>query len=371
MRSWTREGEEIPPDLGDGEKGLVPWFHDESTYRAHNRRLTYWIHESETAGLYKKGEGVTLMVADIVSPNYGFLQEESDGTSPQVEDKRARVTFRAGKQRDGYFCNDDVVEQLEHAIEIAKSRYPNKDHLFIFDNATTHTKLPDNAPVVSKMTLGPSQNVKGEMIGPSGEKIKVKMAPAQFLDGTPQDLYYPANHPIEKLRGAFKGLKTLLEERGIPRARELRLTCPTVDGRKGCPHDQINCCARRTMANQPDFRAQKSILQLLAESHGCSLMYLPKYHCELNPIEQCWGTSKRVYRDYPMSSSEADLKNNMLNSLDTIKLESIRRFATRSRRFVHAYHDGLSGAQAAWANKLYHGHRVITEAILQTVDDPE
>ena len=35
------------------------------------------------------------------------------------------------------------------------------------------------------------------------------------------------------------------------------------------------------------------------------------------------------------------------------------RFANRSARFISAYREGLSGAQAAWANKRYHGHRTL------------
>lgn len=172
--------------------------------------------------------------------------------------------------------------------------------------------------------------------------------------------------------GVFKGLTKLLEERKIPGARKLKLQCPATESRKGmgCEPGATNCCARRTMMNQPDFLNQKTTLQLLAESQGCSVIYLPKYHCELNPIEQCWGAAKWVYRDSPMSSAEADLRRNMLAALDSVKLESIRRFAARSRRFVHFYRDGLTGMQAAWAQKSYRGHRVIAEAIMQTLDGP-
>lgn len=39
------------------------------------------------------------------------------------------------------------------------------------------------------------------------------------------------------------------------------------------------------------------------------------------------------------------------------------RFYTRSLRFADAYSKGLSGKQAAWATKKYHGHRVIPDTI--------
>ncbi|QRW10291.1 DDE superfamily endonuclease [Ceratobasidium sp. AG-Ba] len=371
MRSWDADGKEVAPELEEGERLVVVWFHDESTFYAHDRRTTRWVHEDETAGIYKKGEGVSLMVADFVSADYGWLRSrpESPGAT-EGEISTAQVVFRAGKQRDGWFGTVHVVQQLLRAMAIVKKQYPNEDHVFVFDNATIHTKLPENLPNVSKMTLGPSQKVGGEEIGPSGEKIKINFAPATLPDGTTQQLYHPSDHPIEKLRGAFKGMATILEERNVPNARKLKLVCAaTDDNKQGCLPGSTNCCARRTMMNQPDILAQKSIIQTLAEAEGFSVLYLPKYHCELNPIEQCWGAAKRVYRDSPFSSLEADLKRNMLTALDSVKLESIRRFAARSQRFVHAYLAGLSGSQAAWAMKKFRGHRIIPQALLQEMDE--
>ncbi|KAL5633413.1 hypothetical protein ACGC1H_003789 [Rhizoctonia solani] len=309
----------------------------ESTFYAHDRRLTRWIHEQETARLFKKGEGVSLMVADFVSADYGWLRSwpvppmaapvvpgESTHEGGTLED--ARVVFCAGKQRDGWFGTNHVVQQLSRAMSIVKKHYPHEEHVFIFDNATIHSKLPESAPNIYKMTLGPSQKVKGEEVGPSGEIIKIEYAPAILPDGTIQQFYHPSNHPITDLQGTFKGMALILEERGIPGAQKLKRECPSTKQRQGCPPGSTSCCARRTMLNQPDILAQKSILQIQAAAEGFSVMYLPKYHCELNPIEQCWGAAKRVYRDFPSSSSEADLKKNMLAALDSVELKSIRRY---------------------------------------------
>lgn len=165
----------------------------------------------------------------------------------------ARVIFRAGKERDGYVCNTDVCAQLVESMRIAKEEYPNQDHIFIFDNATTHTKLTDDTPAVTRMTLGPSFKVHGETVGPSGEKTKVKFAPSQLADGSPQELYYPADHPRAELHGALKGLAKLPDERQIPEARKLKLQRPTSNKRAGCPLGKNNCSAQRAMASQPNF----------------------------------------------------------------------------------------------------------------------
>jgi hypothetical protein len=69
------------------------------------------------------------------------------------------------------------------------------------------------------------------------------------------------------------------------------------------------------------------------------------------------------------------MQQKMLRCLDDVPLEQIQkcvtfpffilglkvfyRFANRSACFISAYHQGLSGTQAAWANKKYHGHHVL------------
>jgi len=42
-----------------------------------------------------------------------------------------------------------------------------------------------------------------------------------------------------------------------------------------------------------------------------------------------------------------------------LELKHLCRFANRLACFIFAYCQGLSGAQAAWANKKYHGHCVL------------
>lgn len=73
-----------------GHCRVVVWFHDESTFYAHDRREVRWIHSTEGAVPKPKGEGVSLMVAHFVSADYGWLQSK-DGA------ETARILFKAGK----------------------------------------------------------------------------------------------------------------------------------------------------------------------------------------------------------------------------------------------------------------------------------
>ncbi|KZT67640.1 hypothetical protein DAEQUDRAFT_672921, partial [Daedalea quercina L-15889] len=101
---------------------------------------------------------------------------------------------------------------------------------------------------------------------------------------------------------------------------------------------------------------------------GFEVLFLPKFHCKLNPIKQCWGHSKQDYRKCSPSSLETDLERNMLNALAVILLETIRRYFVRAQRFMDAYRRGLSGKQAAWASKKYCGHRMLPNGILDDLE---
>jgi hypothetical protein len=58
---------------------VIVWNHDECTYYANDRCLICWVHQSKKAVPYAKGEGASIMVADFISPDYGWLHSP-DGT---------------------------------------------------------------------------------------------------------------------------------------------------------------------------------------------------------------------------------------------------------------------------------------------------
>jgi transposase len=87
------------------------------------------------------------------------------------------------------------------------------------------------------------------------------------------------------------------------------------------------------MFNQPDFAHVDTILEATCNARGFKVIFLPKFHCELNFIEQCWGYAKRIYRLNPESSREDHLERNALAALDAIPLETMRRYEKVSRIF--------------------------------------
>jgi hypothetical protein len=325
MCSWGEDNEELC-DISI-ERPLCVWFHDESTFYANDRRKSKWVHQSTSATPYTKGEGASLMVADFVSADHGWLR------SPDGKES-ARVLFKAGKSRDGYFSNEDILTQFQKAMAIVQKYWPNEDHLFIFDNATTHLKRPDGSLSARKMPKGTpkvgtnwgvevmARDLSGKIIyGTNGKptRTKICMGDGTFKDGSPQSLYFPEGHPRA---GIFKGMVTILEERGYEDVSNVRAECkPNFSCKPGAQR----CCCRRMLYNEPDFTNIKSTLELACESHEISVLFLPKFHCELSFIEQCWGHAKRTYRLQPPSTSEDALEKNLVNALESVTVEQMRK----------------------------------------------
>jgi hypothetical protein len=56
-----------------GGKRVIAWFHDESVFYAHDWWKKGWYHKDASAKPYTKGEGASLMIADFVSADFGWL----------------------------------------------------------------------------------------------------------------------------------------------------------------------------------------------------------------------------------------------------------------------------------------------------------
>ncbi|KAF8582978.1 hypothetical protein K439DRAFT_1349999 [Ramaria rubella] len=88
-------------------------------------------------------------------------------------------------------------------------------------------------------------------------------------------------------------------------------------------------------------------------------------------IEQCWGAAKYRYWMLPLTTNEAQMEHNVWECLNSVDILKIRRYANRLAHFMHAYHLGLNSMQAAWANKKYHGHRVLPETLMKAFDSAD
>ncbi|KAF9031609.1 hypothetical protein BJ165DRAFT_1604839 [Panaeolus papilionaceus] len=320
-RAYDNNGNELAPqnwphDMEDGPRPYedvhVFWYHDESTFYTNDQRKVGWVHAKDKAVPRAKGEGPSLMVADFVSADYGWLR------SPDRTES-ARVLFKAGIERQGYFTNEDVQAQAHRAMDILDKHHLHEKHVLIFDNATTHRKRADDALSARRMPKGPSRCMETNF---GVQKNR--------LGEDEQEFYFPDGH---LQAGIFKGMAIILEERGY-----------NVSGKNAecesfrCKPGATDCCCRRMLFNQPDFVSIKSLLEQECEARG--------------------------YK-FPPSSREADLERNVVEALDSVPF----LFCARALRHTDAYRKGLNGAQAAYASKKYRGHRVLPVGILKECED--
>ena len=121
--------------------------------------------------------------------------------------------------------------------------------------------------------------------------------------------------------GAPKGAAMILQERGV-NTDTLKLEDMRV----------ILSC-------HDDFKNEKSALHQKLERRGHTVIFLPKFHCELNGIERVWGHAKRytrAYCDYRLES----LRSTVPTALDSISKETIQAYIQRSRNYMFSYLKG-------------------------------
>ncbi|KAG2338450.1 hypothetical protein BDR05DRAFT_978180 [Suillus weaverae] len=327
MTKWKCEGEicveDVEANAALSGRQIIVWFHDK------------WVHSSKGAVPQPKGEGASLMVANFISADYGWLHSPDGEESP-------RVLFWAGKACNRYFMNNDILAHATKAMDILEKWYSHEDYVLTIKDA--------NGNIV---------------LGPDGKPLKEKIPMAEArLPGNPQSLYFPDGHPKA---GFFKGMAQILVERGYVDAPKLHAECKDFK----CSTDSRGvCCCHQLMYIQPDFVNVESCLETSCRAQSFDVIFLPKFHCKLNFIEQCWGFTKWLYQMKDWSSSEEVLERNVIESLNAIPMDSMQRFTMRSARFIDAYQKGLNGTQAAWAIKKYCGHHVLLQTILDELDCP-
>jgi hypothetical protein len=109
-----------------------------------------------------------------------------------------------------------------------------------------------------------------------------------------QSFYFPNDHPT--MPGWFKRMEEIIHKHGLWPEDGLPteypgFKCPVPEATDG----EASCCYQRVLFNQDDFILQKPQLQELIKSHKHLCDFYPKYHCELNFIEQYWGVANLCF----------------------------------------------------------------------------
>jgi hypothetical protein len=216
--------------------------------------------------LRKKGRGRLIHVSDFISPETGRLIVR-DANGDIIED--ARVIIHPGANGDPWWETNQFLAQIRNAIRIFELAHPGKKALFVFDQSSAHASLPDDALKAFEMNKSDG-----------GKQRKQKDTVIPMTNRYPE--FRGKSQSMKNADGSAKGSYNVLLERGYPVAelRKLKAKCGPV-----CSMESQNCCLARLLSQQDDFLNQPSQLETLIKSLGHECIFLPKFHCELNPIE--------------------------------------------------------------------------------------
>ena len=86
-----------------------------------------------------------------------------------------------------------------------------------------------------------------------------------------------------------KGVKTILQERGYypknPLNLKCKVRCLNLIAYLVLALDKLPCYLAKILLTYKDFFEQKSAIRMLIKGKGYKCVFIPKFHCKLNPIE--------------------------------------------------------------------------------------
>src|SRR6266852_142388 len=123
--------------------------------------------------------------------------------------------------------------------------------------------------------------------------------------------------------GWFKGMEVIIWKHELWPEGDLDLLAQCPGFR--CPPGHVDCCCRCILFMHPNFSSQKSQLEGLIKSCGHLCDFYLKYHCELNFIEQYWGTAELCFHMAGCTATINKMERKVIQCLDDISLLQIQQ----------------------------------------------
>lgn len=213
--------------------------------------------------LQKKTRGRIIHASDLINQVDGRLVCRN---SAGEITRDARKVIYPGSNGDAWWDTAQLLVQMKDAISIFEEAHPDCQALFIFDQSSAHA------------SLGPDALRAWDMNKSDGGKQR-KQRDTVIPHSNPYSAFRSQPQKMTLADGSPKGMQRVLEERGF-NVRDKRAKCAPV-----CPFENADCCMARLLSKQEDFVNQPSMLEAMITDAGHYCIFLPKFHCELNPIE--------------------------------------------------------------------------------------
>ncbi|CAF3360349.1 unnamed protein product, partial [Rotaria sp. Silwood2] len=322
---YTLNDDETPTWIYPTRRPCILMCHNELTFRSGEVSAKRWMM-TDSSGFFSKGRGRSYMVSDFLvqhpsSPFFSLNEVEWKAaikkypTLDQTNDveyfeRSATASINIGT--DYYFDNTVILEQFGRLFQILQFKKEFQDHdiEIIVDNARTHT-----AKSYSLNDFGKSVSTRCPI-----EKIK----------------WYDENGSEKVIDCYFKnGPNKDKSKRLFEIANKLNIPVP-----RGCKLQEL-----QDLLSQHKAFQNVSKLEELGNTHKVKVIFAPKYHCELNPIEGLWCNQKQFVR------SRTDQRFNTMIHLVAqsrkhfIEKQIYKKLFRRFWRCLYAYQSGQNYSQ--------------------------
>ncbi|POW15576.1 hypothetical protein PSHT_06968 [Puccinia striiformis] len=313
--------------------------YDGKDFHAQERPQLSWLLPGTTE-LRSKSPGRLIHISDFILESTGLLVlSQQQQQSLQLPFNDAAKVIYPGSQGNAWWDMQQLCDQVStKALPIVAALHPGCQAVFVFDCSAAHE------------SYGPSLRVQNMNLSSGGKQAKLKntFIPSDdpnipnSIRGDPQTMVFPSDYHVAALADQPKGIQQVLTKRRLwqhytherlkARLPTLRLKCVEcaktgaqqdlsnrvaqmakraeiqgyalseqeclaelgveVDSTVMAPSQSKTCCWSKILASQSDFQAEKPLLQMIIEEAGHQCLFLPKFHCELNPIELLWSYIK-------------------------------------------------------------------------------
>jgi hypothetical protein len=265
-------------DDGVQERPILVLSQDEKLFRSQPPLKAVWHAQDgrkcmsidkKAVGLHGKGPGPSIMVSAFVSP-LGLTTFEATLTGA----------------KEGFWDSTRMARNLEETLNVVDTTYPAVEALIIMDHSSCHTVAAVDALVTQRINLTKvPKRAKPLTLRPSYVPDDPSQRHLDTWDGRqPAPGCTRHNH----YRVQSDGVRQPYSLLDFVKARETPAKFAEMSKKTRQQVEEF-------VSSYGDFRAdgRQTLFQQVAQARGHRVVYSPKFHCELQPIELMWALCER------------------------------------------------------------------------------